>query len=210
MARIVTVLRSGGEYRTEHVMRLKRMCEQYAPGVDFLCLTDMDVDCDTQPLTHNWPGWWSKLNLCSPDIEGDLLFMDLDTTIIGDISHMMDHDGPLMLRDFYFPDRLASGVMFLPEIDRPAVWHDFASAPDKWMRAAGKRGDGWVYEELLPYAETFQILHPGHIVSYKAHIRVSQGDREHGDGTVPDGARIVCYHGKPRPWQINEAQLFGS
>lgn len=209
MARIITVLKSGGEYRPGHVHRLKSMCDQYAPGAGFVCLTDMDVDCEAIPIEKHWPGWFSKMELCRPDIEGDLLFMDLDTTIIGDISHLLENDGPVMLQDFYYPDRLASGVMFLPEIDRPAVWHDFASAPEKWMRAAGKRGDGWAYEHLLPYAQTFQVLHKGDIVSYKAHIRAAQGEREHGNGSVPDGAKIVCYHGKPRPWHIDEARLFG-
>lgn len=210
MARIVTVLRSGGEYTPDHVLRLKHMCDVYAPDVPFVCITDMEVDCDTIPLTYDWPGWWSKMNLCAPNVEGDLLFMDLDTTIIGDISHMFDSPDPIMLRDFYFPDRLASGLMFLPECDRTPVWHDFCSSAETWMKQAGKKGDGWVFEQLLPYASTWQYEYPDQVFSYKADIRVSQCDREHGTGHVPADARVICYHGKPRPWDIDERKLYGS
>ena len=40
---------------------------------------------------------------------------------------------------------------------------------------------------------------PGQIVSYKLSVQET--------GRLPPGARLVCFHGHPRPWEIQEAGL---
>ena len=50
--KIVTVLRSGGEYRPEHVGRLQEQCAEHAPGIPFFCLSDVQVPCARIPLRH--------------------------------------------------------------------------------------------------------------------------------------------------------------
>nr|WP_145924153.1 hypothetical protein [Halomonas elongata] len=42
-----------------------------------------------QPLAHGWPGWWSKLELFRPH-GGDLLYLDLDTVVRGDLQPLID------------------------------------------------------------------------------------------------------------------------
>jgi hypothetical protein len=43
--------------------------------------------------------------------------------------------------------------------------------------------------------DRWQELVPDQVFSYKAHIR---------DRAVPPSARVVCFHGKPRPWEVEE------
>ena len=53
---IACVLRSGGDYAPKHVYALQKMCSKFMPAHDFFCLSDVELECDTIPLRHGWPG----------------------------------------------------------------------------------------------------------------------------------------------------------
>ncbi|MDQ0455482.1 hypothetical protein [Rhizobium paknamense] len=204
MVSIFCVLRSGGEYKPDHVQRLKQQVIRHYPEADFRCLADCQVDgVTTLPLLHDGPGWWSKMELFRPDIKGDILFMDLDTSIVGDLSDIAAIRELTLMRDIYRPDGLQSSIMVLPEAARAPVWQAWIEQPDHWMRTYEKGGDQAFLERFwLGNAKRFQDLLPGQIVSWKSHVRPAEHDDETGNGTVPDNARIVIFHGKPRPWDI--------
>jgi alpha-N-acetylglucosamine transferase len=64
----------------------------------FVCLSNVNVPCERIPLTHNWPGWWSKLELFRPGIfKGRVLYIDLDSIIIGDLSPLVDYPGAFVI-----------------------------------------------------------------------------------------------------------------
>jgi hypothetical protein len=66
MLTICTVLRSGGEFKPEHVYTMQDMCYQYIKKHEFTfqCLSNLqDLNCNTINLSHNWPKWWSKIEL---------------------------------------------------------------------------------------------------------------------------------------------------
>jgi len=87
--RVVTVLRSGGEYEPKHVLAMQRQVAQWAPDAMYECLSDIDIPgVKCTPLRHSWPGWWAKLELFRPDIEGGYLYTDLDNVIVGPIDDM--------------------------------------------------------------------------------------------------------------------------
>lgn len=187
---ILTVLRAGGEYRPEHVDRIRRQCAEHAPGVEFRCLTDGDG------LSHGWPGWWSKMEAFR--LSGPVLYLDLDTTVRGPLQPLLDaaaaHDF-IALRDFNPHMRdMGSGLMAWRG-DLRWLYQRFAAAPDTAMASCQSRrwfGDqGFIDRNIGPRAY-WQDLLPGAVVSYKKHCRAG----------VPDGARVVCYHGKPRPWEV--------
>ncbi len=202
MTRIIAVLKQNHEYRPEHV---KRLAEQL-PNLEVI--SDVEVEgVPTIKMQHHWHGWWCKMNLFSPEIKGDLFYVDLDTTIVGDISELLTVKETTLLSDFYWINRPASGVMFLTEEDRAIVWDKWIKSPESIMASAGKLGDGIAIGTMLPNAKRWQNLFPGKIVSYKKHIakRGMIGYRPRisvGNGEVPEGASIVCFHGKPRPWEI--------
>lgn len=197
MARVVCVLRSGGEYKPEHVHALAKQ----VPGLE--CISDVEVDgAPCIPMPEHWPGWWSKMNLFHPSIRGDLLYFDLDTVIVGDVAELSRLGVSAMLSDFYYPERPASGVMFLTEGDRARVWDAWQDDPDGAMRKCKAHGDQQFIGEVLHDVKRFQDEFPGLIVSYKVHVAKGLNKRSIGNGTVPDGASVVCFHGRPRPWHL--------
>lgn len=202
--RVALVLRSGGEYRRSHVAGLATQIRLHLPGAEIVCLSDCDVLCDRIPLRHDWPGWWAKMELFAPWVDDDLLYFDLDTVITGDLADIAAVRRLTLLRDFYHADRLGSGVMFLPAAERASIWAAWIADPSRHMRECRlpeKWGDqGFLQQFWLERAARWQDVLPGQIVSYKVHVRQRQHPRESGNGTVPDGARVVAYHGKPRPW----------
>ncbi len=87
--------------------------------------------------------------------------------------------------------RFGSGVMQLTEEARRYAWQEWlAEGPDKIMSRC-KGGD----QKILEWwwrgkIQTFEELYPGQVVSFKRDCR----------NGVPPHARIVYYHGRPRPW----------
>lgn len=192
---VVCVLRASAEYDAEYVGRLRDGVAKHLPTPHrFVCLSDVPVPCERVALAYNWPGWWSKLELFRPDMHGDILYFDLDTIPVGDLTEIAEPRGITMLEDFYQPDRLASGMMYLPWHERCEVWDTFIRDPERYIDAYLGHGDGGFLMEMFPAAYTWQEMCEGQVVSYKAHVR---------DKGVPDDARVVCFHGKPRPRAVN-------
>lgn len=204
-ARVALVLRSGGEYNLDHAYSL---AQHFDPS-NLLLLTDLPeipfpyAPWETEKLRHGWPGWWSKLELMRPDIEGDLLYLDLDTRIVGDLADIRKIDHLTMLADPYRtnnPLRFGSGVMYLPESARRAAWQQFISNPGMYMQRFEYGGDQAFLIQAwgADFIARWQDLLPGQLVSYKRDVR--------GKG-VPLNARIVYFHGQPRPWDSRVTEL---
>lgn len=199
MTRIVCVLRTGGEYRPEHVQALSRQVPELT------VLSDVDVPGVPRiALKHDWRSWWAKMELFDPDIPGDLIYFDLDTVIVGGIGGLKSLNRTTLLSDFYYPERPASGVMYLTEADRARVWDAWMADTDSAMRQCMREGDQKFIGSVLHDAQRFQDVLPGQVVSYKVHVAKGYNRRSVGDGSIPDGARVVCFHGKPRPWHVKE------
>lgn len=188
----------------EHVAAMAEGVTRHLPGVPMVCLSDVAVPCERIALQHGWPGWFAKMELFAPHVKGDLLYLDLDSVVAGSLADLAALDRLTLLSDFYRPEMANTGVMVLPEKDRAEVWDAWTTDPDNWMRRAGPYGDGFVLRETVgAKAARIQDAVPGQVVSYKAHVRKSTGRWfEKGNGTVPDGARLVCFHGQPRPWSV--------
>lgn len=204
MISVYCVLRSGGDYKAEHVLRLQAQVRKHLPDADFRCLCDIDVGgVKTIPLAYDWPGWWAKMELFRPEISGDILFMDLDTSIVGDLTDIASVDRLALMRDIYRPEGLQSSIMYLPEAERAPIWSEWADRPRHWMDLYQQGGDQAFLERFwLESAGRWQDLLPAQIVSWKSHVRKALYDDESGDGSIPSGARVVIFHGKPRPWEI--------
>jgi hypothetical protein len=208
--RIVTVLQTRGlnglyrgtsEYTPNHVVALQAQLTKWAPGVPFEVLSDVHVPgVNTRILPHNWPGWWSKMNLLNPSIPGDFLFMDLDTVITGPLDDILAVRKLTLLRDFYrdgkkLKEGLGGGLIYFPVGDeRQEVWEFWMQQPQLQMRVFS-RGDQFLFEKFwLNSAARWQDAVPDQVVSYKVHC--SKG--------VPPDARVICFHGQPRPWAVGQ------
>jgi hypothetical protein len=202
---IACVLRTGGRYGVAQVQRLAADCARWADR-PVVCLSDVDVPgVRTIPLVHDWPGWWAKLELFRPDVfpAGTRVFYaDLDTTIVGPLAPLLARPDPfLAIGDFYRrpPSAaqigLGSGLLQWTAGEQDGLYHTFAATADAVMARFAREGDqGFLERERLAGTTFWESVLPGAVVSYKVHCR--QG--------VPPGARVVCFHGHPKPWDVPE------
>jgi hypothetical protein len=180
---------------------LQKQVEKYSLFANFECLTDVTsipgVKC--RPLEWGYPGWWAKMELFSPQIPGDFLFMDLDTVLVGPLDDILKVKKLTLLRDFYrdgkkLKEGLGGGLIYLPEAERARVWEFWRTNPAMNMRIYA-RGDQHLFERLyLNTAQRWQDVVPGQVVSWKVHCTAG----------VPPEARVICFHGKPRPWEVGQ------
>ena len=222
MITIASVLKSGGDYDKIYLERLALgVHRMLSMPHRFVCLTDMPeqklglkhVVDQTIPLTEGWPGWWSKMELFK--LLGPVLYFDLDTVLTGRIEDLAEWiyteawDCLLMLQDFYRPDR-SSGILgwngdvrwifeyFAGSYADNATWRVRPNAT--WMhgKKGSFRGDQEWLRHLLKKRPQLQValaqdIFPG-IRSFKVHVR---------GGSLPENTRVVCFHGRPRPHEIN-------
>ena len=187
----LTVLKTGGEFNERHVRWLQRQI-----GSEIFCLTDSPAampDVKTIPLAHDWPGWWAKMEMFRPDIDGDFLYADLDTVFLKPPTIRLTETH--VLADMYGREHMNSGLMFLTVDDRREIWNDFIREPAAEMRRYG--GDQDFLNRYLGKKKRFQWEFPGKIVSYKADIL-----KEKPQGGSLQTAEIVVFHGNPRPWLV--------
>jgi hypothetical protein len=139
-------------------------------------------------------GWWGKIALFKDGMipAGDrVIFADLDSAIVGDLSDFARYDGPLaMLSDFHFPWQHASGVMLWEAGKYHHVWQSWEDAGRPLMR----QGDQMWIRFCEPKANMIQKLFPGQIAGYKTDVR--------GKG-IPPNTRIIAWHGEPKPHEMN-------
>lgn len=190
-ARRLCVLRSGGEYGPEHVRWLARQ----VPGL--AVLTDVPVSgVPNFALVSDWPGWWAKMELFRPDLPGDVLYFDLDTVVLGGLDQL-EVGRTTVLRDFYRPGSIGSGLIYIEHRHKREVIEKFLVDPARHMAECRTRenwGDQGFLRKALPEFALWQDLRPDLVWSYKADIVAKR--------KTPRG--VVCFHGKPRPWAVNE------
>lgn len=227
MTTVACVLRASRDFTPEYVVRLyEGVREHWTGDLDFLALTDTPIrhpSIREIRLEHDWPGYWAKLEFFRPDIEGDILTFDLDTMICGSLVDIQANTRHAMLRRLRkrFRYDLASGMMFLPEAVRPSIWQHWLRDPAlfmrlyRWGKSGGRPGGDqgflqqtWERWGLRPQTHpTFdynewhrtgigrwQDIVPGQIWSYRYQIA--------GRDSLPKEARVVCFHGQPRPHEI--------
>ena len=199
---IACVYKPGNGFTDDYVYRLREGAAKHCHVPHrFVALTNEKFeDFETVKLTRNVPGWWNKLDLFRGDLfEGPVAYFDLDTMIVGDITDIVSKPQDFaMLRDFYGKNRVASGMMVwdaskdwsvLYETFSPSRIPEYSKTMEKW-------GDqGWISNCLLEEPAVLQDQFPGRIVSYKVEMKAR--------GVITDGVSIVCFHGKPRPHQID-------
>ena len=184
----------------EYVNKLYAAIAQYlAAPHRFVCLTGgakrtYRSEVETVDITHlNIDGWFNKLALFQKGLfpDGDrVLYFDLDTVFVGDLDDIAGYKGRIAAMSDITSEGLASGVMAW-EAGRNRIW-------ELWERAGrpeNRRGDQQWITFVERMADRLQVKYPGQLVSYKADVEPF--------GNPPDGARVVYFHGKPRPHEVD-------
>ncbi len=198
MPTVMTVLRSGGEFKPLHVQAMQRQVQKWAPaGTRFLCLSDMSIEgVETIPLRYDWPGWWSKLELFRPDLDlGDFLYTDLDNTIGGDITDIL-RTGE-MLGEYVCQRGGWTALMWLPEKVRASVWKSFMFNPEAAMQRFDKAN--------VP--EVNALGNYGDAGAISEFINVPAGAERHWEdllpGMVVNVAHLIGKHKQPPPEYVD-------
>lgn len=191
------------EYTPEHVRWLKRQVEKCCMVPHrFVCFSNVEIEgVEVIPLKHDWPGWWSKLEMFAHLQEA--FYMDLDTVLVGPIDDLVHHTpaGMMALESMTrVPDlRLNSGILSWKG-DFRFLYENFQSNPEAIMgryTEVRRWGDqGYIQDQLEARVQAFEILQrkfPGQVVSFKADLR---------RGNPKPGNRIVCFHGQPKPEHV--------
>ena len=210
MKTIVCVLKTGVwrnrhmrvEYGPDHVRWLRDQFPRFVgTAYRFVCMSDIQIPgVDVIPLRDDLPGWWSKLEMFREF--DDVFYVDLDTVIVGDITRMVKYRHRLtVLRNLSSkqPGRIGSGVMAWRG-DYSHLYHEFMADPQRHM-AECVTPERWGDQGFIQHAQRdrggwdhFQDLWPGRIKSYKFDLHRGRPTKD---------CRIVCFHGDPKPWQVN-------
>jgi len=208
IATVVCVLKSGGYFTEEYVTRLHNMVERnISLPYRFICLTDKKglQYTETVELTNGLPGWWSKIELFKPGQFGTptVVYFDLDTLVLGNIDDLLRLKGGFYaLRPWNKSNQnrgqCGSGIM---------AWengkYDFLFEKFEKSKIQAYRGDQvYLSACLSDHKKQFIPLQdhiPG-IFSYKRECRRK----------LPNGARIVCFHGRPRVHEVEDSWVKAS
>ena len=192
---IIACVKVGTLYGPEYVNRLAAMVARHTTRpYRFLCLTDDPtyLTCEHAFVGTDFPGWWAKMVLFQPHpaLEGQrVLFLDLDTVIVGNMDFLLDYDGEFaILRDFYYPKTWGSAVMSIAPGFGKELWSQFGK-----QCLAQFWGDQAYIRAMLPKADLWQDIAPGKIGSYKADKMQES----------PKGFAVCCFHGVPKPHEVD-------
>lgn len=159
----------------EYVEKMRSMVSRHlSVPFEFACITESDK-----------PGWWAKVDLFQPGrFTGRVLYLDLDTVVVGSLDQLAESKGILALEQWgWVKPYYGSGVM---------VWDagEHAEIFERWTPAVTRdlRGDqDWMYE-----LGGWDALPGGLNVSYRYHAK----------DEPPSGAVTVSFHGRPKPHEV--------
>lgn len=209
-------------FTAHHVEALRLMVRRHYPVPHrFICVTDdpagLGPEVEVVPLWddfanvpsphgHHNPSCYRRLKVFTPEIDRLLgarfVCLDLDTVIVGDLRPLWDRTEDFVIWGETNPRSFYNGSMFLLTAGaRRQVWDQFdpRTSPGVALRS-GKFGSdqGWISYCLGPGEATWG--RQDGVYSFRVHLQ------PHG-GALPENARIVMFHGKVDPDDI-EAQRY--
>jgi len=168
----------GDKYSQDYVTALK------AQVPELITLSDKDGSL----IDHrSFRGWWSKMEVFRPENRHlrPCLFIDLDTIVIGSLAPFFELDLTKLwlIRDLFQPNKKSNSGLFIAPED--------GLSDEIWTQAVKHRKydndqDG---DFLSKFPHEKLQDHVTGILSYKS-------DQLYDS---PKKARIVCFHGKPKP-----------
>ena len=195
----IICLKWGTKFGPEYVNNLySGIARNTTVDFRFHCFTDDVTGVRPEVFCHDLPklnitGWWYKLWLFSNELRfnpGDrIMFFDLNTLVTGNIDDILSHEcdkNLTGLRNFYRPQRFASGLLMWRHGTQTHIWEKFKADPQGAQQQSPDGDQEWTERCATEY-HRWQEIYPDCIYSYKQSC--SRG--------LPGNAKIVCYHGTP-------------
>ncbi len=176
---LALVCTPGGDFVEDHVHRiLQQMNHVTRQPFKALVINQSEL-----------PGWWAKIGLFQPGLfTGRVLYLDLDVTVLKSLKPLVDFPAPFAALRDPKGDRLNSSVMVWDAGAADHIYENFK--PEVMDRLNGDQQ--WITEQM-PAAWTFP---DGWCLSFKHHCRHLL--------RPPRAAKVVYFHGKPRPWELGK------
>jgi hypothetical protein len=203
MLTVLCVLKSGGHYTAEWVSKIRKAVARHlSVPHEFKCLSDVEVPCVRIPLIHNWPGWWSKIEIFRPGvINGPTLYLDLDTVLVGSIDRLsnLPYDFAIMrnLNSSWMP---GSAVMWFRKAPHK-VYETFKENPTHYIGQYSDKSQGcylgdqaFIWDVLDRKVDFLTDKVPGLIRSYRRHCMAG----------VPEGCSVVAFGGDKKPSTVKD------
>jgi len=200
----------GDRYGQEYVNRLAAMFRRNLTIPHrFVCTTDdpkgIDKRVEIYPpaLSDAW-GWWNLEEAYRPPrwADGPIFYTGLDTIITGNIDRAIDGRTKLtLIYDFsclvpnysgWFANTWADGIAYIPEGGVPEVWEAFLRFVDRRRQEPMHIFNTYVLRGVGIEPDIYQEVCPGLVCSFKWPEIKWQMPPE----------PIVCFHGKPRPQDV--------
>jgi hypothetical protein len=159
----------------EYVAKLSSMvARNLSQPHRFECITESDK-----------PGWWAKADLFEPGrFYGRVMYLDLDTVIVGPLEQLAASKGILHLADWgWTKNDYGSGVMVFDAGEHEEIFTRYTPDVPKCFR-----GD----QDFIKTIGEWPALPKGLNVSYRYHAK----------NGPPAGAVTVSMHGQPKPHEI--------
>lgn len=194
--RVLTVLRSGGDFWPEHVYAMQRQIARWAPDARFACLTDFHIPgVECLSLRHNWPGWWSKIEMFR---FGGFLYTDLDNIVLGPIDDLFTGR--------YTTQRGGWNALAYVPVGMYELYYDFRHAPGEYMALHEADVPGKPYGDAGYIASKLPGLHwedvvPGQVCNI-AELRAPWPFRR--TRPPPETKVLLCSRRYGRPWDLPE------
>jgi hypothetical protein len=203
----VVCVKWGTKYNAEYVNKLYRgVAMHLRVPFTFICYTDNpngvvdNVKCFPLPLGE-LNGWWNKaflfadLNCTKLQKNSQVLYIDLDTVIVGDITEIATYTGHFLIwgtKGLLNEDR--EGGYNSSVMSWRADWgreiYDGLCQLQRQVSQFVHRFDHWL-EMLIPNAPLLQDIFPGHCLEY-----VGQAQQD-----IPENCRLVSFPLDPKPHQ---------
>ena len=217
----IVCLKWGDKYPAEYVNRLYRMVRKnISIPYRFVCLTEnsdgiMD-GIETKPiaLDPDLHGWWYKLQLFQRklhDLKGPTLFLDLDVVIVDNIDALFDYEvnNFCIIQDLQASNLFNSSVFRLNVGSYPEVWEDFQinkknivkrlHGDQDWVSEKITRPALWPQEWVVSFKKQCNARSKNSFGHIGKLLRSTGLLKPKGLASIPDGAKIIYFHGKPDP-----------
>jgi hypothetical protein len=164
---------------------------------EFICITQSDL-----------PGWWGKVRLFGISRQRNL-WLDLDVAITGSLDGLVEPiDGSLRICKNWAQSGYGgcqSSVMYW-EGDTGKIINDEFDPKIAYWPPRHDDGKLWGDQEWITQLRdekriAVEYFSPVDVVSYKYHCRVNG---------LPKGAKVVVFHGKPKPSEVADDWVIGA
>jgi len=224
------VIHSTG-YDWRYVENLYSMLTRALPGgIRFHVYTEHDRSVPPHMIKHiltEWPGiagpkksWWYKMQLFNPaHHSGNLLYLDLDTVVVRDLSWVATHDTSYFwgIRDFRYLQNphhsvFNSSFMWWNVSNFSHIWDQFSQGDIAQLTKNNQGDQDYItkaininqrrfFEDKLFQSFRWQCLDGG----YNFQRRQA---RAPGTGvTIAPDTAVVVFHGMPKPHQISDPAI---